>query len=65
MKTKYNGFTLTAVRGHIEVHDSDGNFFESADDLYEACADIDAEITLDDLHDSFSRVTPIPTRYSR
>ncbi len=51
MKTVYNGFTLTAVRGHIEVHDKNGDFYESADDLQEAVADIDAEISMEDLHE--------------
>lgn len=47
----YHGYKITAQRGHVIVTDADGDFFESADDLQEAVADIDAEISIEDLHE--------------
>lgn len=47
----YHGYKITAQRGHVIVTDADGDFFESADDLQEAVADIDAEISMEDLHE--------------
>lgn len=47
----YHGYKITAQRGHVIVADADGDFFESADDLQEAIADIDAEISMEDLHE--------------
>lgn len=47
----YHGYKITAQRGHVIVSDADGGFFESADDLQEAVADIDAEISMEDLHE--------------
>lgn len=47
----YHGYKITAQRGHVIVMDADGDFFESADDLQEAIADIDAEISIEDLHE--------------
>lgn len=62
--TYYQGFKITACRGHIEVTDAAGNFYESADDLSEAIADIDAEITLDDLRETVP-VVKVPSYYNR
>lgn len=47
----YHGYKITTQRGHVTVTDAGGDFFESADDLQEAIADIDAEISMEDLHE--------------
>ena len=60
----YHGYKITAQRGHVIVADADGDFFESADDLQEAIADIDAEITLDDLRETVP-VVKVPSYYNR
>lgn len=62
--TYYQGFKITACRGHIEVTDTAGNFYESADTFSEAVADIDAEITLDDLRETVP-VVKVPSYYNR
>ncbi len=62
--TYYQGFKITACSGHIEVTGAAGNFYESADTLSEAVADIDAEITLDDLRETVP-VVKVPSYYNR
>ena len=60
----YHGYKITAQRGHVIVTDAGCDFFESADDLQEAVADIDAEITLDDLRETVP-VVKVPGYYNR